>query len=64
MLSEQAIREACRREHQAILQCCMEWNRQGTCSMALESDLAHHSVVLYVLREYLEREYHQFLHCG
>lgn len=62
MLSERAVRETCRREHQAIRQCCMEWDRRGACSMVLESDLTHHAVVLYVLREYLAREYHRPWH--
>lgn len=62
MLSEQAVREACRREHQAILQCCREGDRQGIYSTLRESDVAHHAVGLYVLREYLAREYHQPWH--
>lgn len=64
MLSEQATRDACQREHQEILRCCMEWDRQGACPAALEADLTHHSVVLYILRDYLAWEYHRTLHSG
>ena len=62
IISEQAVRLACRREHEAILRCCLEWDQLGTCSRAVELDLARHSVVLAILREYLAREYHQGLH--
>ncbi len=61
-ISERAVRQACQREHDAILRCCVEWDRQGECTQAIQSDLAHHSVVLHVLRDYLEREHHQFIH--
>jgi hypothetical protein len=61
-MSERAVRQACRREHHEILRCCVEWDRQGECTPAIQSDLAHHSMVLRVLRDYLEREHHQRLH--
>ena len=61
---ERAVRQACRREHDAILRCCVEWDRQGECTPTLQADLAHHSVVLHVLREYVAQEYHQALHSG
>ena len=58
IISEQAARQACWREHEAILRCCAEWDRQGRCTPALEAGLAHHSVVLQILRDFLERECH------
>lgn len=64
MISERAVRQACRREHDEILRCCVEWDLHGDCKQTLQTDLEHHSVVLYILRDYLEREYHQFLHRG
>lgn len=63
-VSEHAVRQACRREHEAILRCCREEDRPGAYLPALQEDLAHHSLVLYVLRDYLAREYHRALHCG
>ncbi len=64
MVSEDALREACRREHVAIMRCYWEWDREGRCTSALQDELAHHSVVLWVLRQYLERKYHQHPHGG
>lgn len=64
MMSECAVHQACQREHRAILQCCAEWDRYGSCSAELASALTHHQVVLQALREYLMRHYQTDLHPG
>lgn len=61
-ISKRTVRQACQREHDAILRCCVEWDRQGECTPAIHADLANHSVVLHVLRDYLRREYHHSYH--
>ena len=64
MLAKDVIDQACRREHRAILQCCAEWDRQGSCSADLAAALTHHQVVLQALREYLRQHYQTDWHPG
>ncbi|MDA8204936.1 MAG: hypothetical protein M0Z36_02635 [Thermaerobacter sp.] len=61
-ISEQEIRAACWREHAAIVQCGGAWDGIAPCPEDVASDMAHHTVVLYVLREYLAQTYHRRLH--
>ena len=62
MISEQDIRQACWKEHRAILACCAEWDHHGTCSPELWETLQHHQVVLSALRDLLTLQYHTILH--
>lgn len=55
MIPERLIREACHREHVAIVRSCARWDLLGHSAPDLMADIAHHSVVLCVLRDYSRR---------
>ncbi len=62
MITERDIRQACRTEHGAIVDCCAQWDAAGVCTPELQAVLQHHQVVLSALRYYLAQQYHADFH--
>ena len=58
MITEKMLRTACRREHRALIGCSAEGLPRADEDRDVLQDIAHHAVVLYVLRDYLAQKYH------
>lgn len=53
MIAPCDLRLACLREHQEIIRCYAEWDKNNQCSDALRESLNHHHIVLRVLQDVL-----------
>ncbi len=61
MVSERDLLTACWREHRALIACCAQQARND---VQQQEELAHHSIVLAVLRDALQSQYHRIFHAA